>query len=158
MMESIREYLVSVTAAALICGIATKLISKGLPGSVVKLIAGIIMALAVVSPLVNIHFGDLENYTLDIQAEGEAISAEGENSAREAMAQIISEETAAYILDKAEELSATLSVQVTLSEDAYPVPEGVRLEGSVSPYAKSVLEEYITTNLGIEAEEIEWIP
>lgn len=114
------------------------------------------MALTVVGPLVNVKLGDLEDLTLDFRVDAQALTAEGENSAREAMAQIISEQTAAYILDKAESLGASISVTVSLSDDPYPVPTAVQLEGSVSPYARKELNGYISENLGIEAEEIEW--
>lgn len=157
-MEGVRQYLIGITAAALVCGIAVRLVHKGLVGSVVKLMAGVFMALAVAAPLVNIKLDDLTKMTLDIHADAEALTAEGENSAREAIAQIISGETAAYILDKAEALGASVTVTVYVSSDAYPVPTHVRLEGSVSPYARLELNEYISANLGIEAEEIEWIP
>lgn len=157
-MEGVRQYLIGITAAALVCGIAVRLVHKGLVGAVVKLMAGVFMALAVAAPLVNIKLDDLTKMTLDIHADAEALTAEGENSAREAIAQIISGETAAYILDKAEALGASVTVTVYVSSDAYPVPTHVRLEGSVSPYARLELNEYISANLGIEAEEIEWIP
>lgn len=114
------------------------------------------MALTVVGPLVNVKLGDLEDLTLDFRIDAQALTSEGENSAREAMAQIISEQTAAYILDKAESLGASISVTVSLSDDPYPVPTSVQLEGSVSPYARKELNGYISENLGIEAEEIEW--
>lgn len=156
-METIREIIISVTAVALICGIVTKLIHKGLLGSVMKLLAGIFMALSVVSPLLDLRLGDLKDFTLDIQTNAAQIAAEGENSARLEIAAIISEQSAAYILDKAESLGVELTVQVTVSHEDWPVPSGVRLEGSVSPYAKAVLSEYISETLGIEREEQQWI-
>lgn len=156
-MESIRDYLLGITAAALICGIAVKLLHKGLLGSSVKLIAGIFLTLAIVSPLVEIRLDSLDELRLEIQSEAADAAAEGENSAREAMAQIISEQTAAYILDKAESLEVELTVEVTVSQEGYPVPEWVRLEGNIGPYAKSVLSEYIANDLGIGTEGQKWI-
>lgn len=156
-VDLIREYLIRVTAAALICGVATKLIHKGVIGSVIKLSAGIFMALTVISPLINIQLDSIADFTFDIQSAADAAAAEGEISAREAMAQIISEQTAAYILNKAETLGAMLTVEVTVSEDEYQIPSAVKIEGSVSPYAKSVLSAYISENLGISTEEQTWI-
>ena len=156
-MESIREYLITVTAAAFICGMVTKLVKGGAIAAAVKLICGVFLALAVVSPLVKIKVGKLEDYTIDIRLDGEQLASQGENSAREAMAAIISEQTAAYILDKAEELGVTLQVEVTVSTGDYPAPCGARLEGNVSPYVKAVLSECIQEDLGISTEEQLWV-
>lgn len=156
-MEAIREYLLGVSAAALVCGIATKLIRKGMIGSVVKLMAGVFVALAVAAPLVEIRLDALSDLTLDAQTDAAQVAADGENSARQAMAQIISQKSAAYILDKAEALGASLTVEVTVSADGYPVPCSVELAGRVSPYAKSVLAAYISDQLGIDTEEQTWI-
>lgn len=156
-MEAIREYLIGITAAAVICGIAVKLTGKGLPGSAVRLMAGVFMALTVVSPLVSIKLEGLTDFALDIQSDADAIVSQGESFSKEAVREIISEQAGAYILDKAESLGLHLTVEVAVSEDEYPVPCGVTLRGDISPYAKSVLSDYIEGNLGIPAEEQQWI-
>ena len=156
-MESIRQYLLSVTAAALIAGIAVKLLRNGLVGGAVKLMAGIFLALAVVSPLVRIRLEGFNELRLDIQTEAAEVTAVGEKSARDAMAQIISEQAAAYILDKAETLGVEVTVEVTVSQEGYPVPQQIWLTGKAAPYAKAVLSEYISDNLGVGAEEQIWI-
>ena len=156
-MDQIREYLISITATALICSAAVKLINKGMIGAVVKLIAGIIMVLAVVAPWLSIRLDSLQDFASDIRVEAGDVAAEGENSARQAMAAIITGEVRTYILEKAESLGVELTVEVELREDDLPVPDAVRLQGQVSPYAKSVLTEYIAVNLGIAAEDQIWI-
>lgn len=157
-MESIRNYLLGITAAALVCSILTRLLgSKGLLGTAVKLLAGIFMALTVVSPWVNIRLTSLGDFTQGISYDASAAAADGENSAMEAMAEIIKQQTQAYILDKAESLGAQLSVEVTVSGDDLPVPCAVRLEGQISPYAKSALSTCIAEDLGISVEEQIWI-
>ena len=156
-MDWIKEYLVTVTASALIAGIATRLLHRGTVGTVVKLLAGVFLAFSVVSPLVGIRLDALSDFASDIQVDADAAADEGKKSAQEAMAEIISQHTGAYILDKAETLGVSLRVEVTVSQEEYPVPSAVRLEGSVSPYAKSVLTEYISETLGIDTEEQTWI-
>ena len=48
-MDAIREYLIGVVAAALLCGVITTLIgTKGTVGVAVKLVSGLLMLLAVV--------------------------------------------------------------------------------------------------------------
>ena len=57
-MESLRGYLLSVTVVAMCCGILSSLTGKkGLTGSTVKFLCGIVMLLVVIGPLVNIEIG-----------------------------------------------------------------------------------------------------
>lgn len=156
-MEAIRSYLLSVTAAALICSMVTKLVHKGTVGTVMKLLTGICMALTVVSPLVDIRLDGLKDLTVDVSQAASKAAAAGENLARQELETIITAQTQAYILDKAEELGLSLSVEVVLSGESYPVPAGVKLEGNASPYARMVLSDYITEKLGISAEDQKWI-
>lgn len=156
-MEGIREYLLQVTAAALLCGVAVGFLGKkDTLGAVIKMLAGIFMALAVVGPWVDIRLDSLLDITENFSLSASAAAASGENSAREAMAEIIIEETRSYILDKAEELGATLTVEVTLNGEDFPAPCGVKLSGNISPYGKQVLSEAIEKDLGISTEEQTW--
>lgn len=153
-MGVVREYLISVTAAALICSVAVKLVRNGTVGAVIKLLTGILMALVVLMPLLQIRLGNLELYIDDVRSEAGIVAGNGETMAKKAMEEIISQRVQTYILDKAGSLGAVLSVHVGL-EDC--VPCCVTLEGSISPYSKSVLQEYIRTQLGIDVEDQIWI-
>lgn len=152
-----REYLLAVTVAALVSAIATKLIKNGTIAAVLRLICGIFMAITVVSPWLSIRFDELQDIATIIWADGSGAAQSGENLARETMSQYIIQQTQAYILDKAEALGVSLDVQVSISEEELPVPIGVKLSGAVSPYARSVLTQYISDNLGIDTEDQIWI-
>ncbi len=157
-MEAIREYMITVTAAALICGVLNALASKlGSSGKLLRLMCGILMLLTVISPLTKIRLTDLPELGQGILESGEALATAGENSAREEMAAIIKEQTQAYILDKANVLGASLEVEVILTEDTLPVPKSVRLQGAISPYGKGKLQQILAQDLGIPTEEQIWI-
>ena len=156
-MDAIREYLICVTAAALICGIATRIVKSGAVANVVKLMAGILMALVIVSPLLRIRLDQLMDALEDIQISAENIAAEGEKTARTDMEELIIQQLQSYILDKAGSMGVELTVEIELESQGLPIPCAVTLCGSVGPYAKSVLSEYIEENLGIKAEEQRWI-
>lgn len=157
-MEAVREYLVSVTAAAIFCGVLTKLPwGKGTVAGLVKMAAGIFMALAVVAPWTQLRLDDFSNFTAGVESAAEEAAASGEISARNAMSQIIQTQTAAYILDKAESLGAELTVEVALDSGDIPAPCSVKITGNISPYAKAVLSEYIRDQLGIDRGEQTWI-
>lgn len=155
-MEGIRQYIVSVTAAAILCAVLRQLLpEKGLTSSLLKLISGIFLAFVVISPVKDVDIGSYTVYFESISLEGEALAAEGKDMASDAMACIIKDQTEAYILDKAKSLDAPISVEVELGQDSVPV--SVRIHGTVSPYARSVLETMLTEELGIAKENQIWI-
>ncbi len=157
-MDALREYMIKVTAAALICGVLNTLASKlGSSGKLLRLMCGILMLLTVISPLTRIRLTDLPELGQGIIESGEAFATAGENSAREEMAAIIKEQTQAYILDKANSLGASLEVEVILTQDALPVPCGVRLRGAISPYGKGKMQQILWQDLGIPTEEQIWL-
>lgn len=156
-MQTIGTYLLSLTGAALIYAFATKMPIKGVNAGIIRMICGVFMALVVVSPLVSIKLDSLDALAGDMMSAGSQTAIDGENIAMQAMTEIIKEKTQAYILDKAADLGVRLHVIVSVSSDDLPVPEGVQLTGKVSPYAKSLLTEYIEQQLGIDRKEQVWI-
>ena len=62
----------------------------------------------------------MPDFSLRYMDDAEDAAAMGENLARDSMADIIKEETEAYILDKAADLHANLRVEVTVGEDNLP--------------------------------------
>ena len=101
-MEGIRTYLLQIISTALICGILIRLMgNKGLLTETVKLLAGVIMIITLLSPWVSIHLGSLEEITGNFSQNAESAVMEGKISAHEAISQIIKERSETYILDKA---------------------------------------------------------
>lgn len=156
-MGDIREYLIGVIAAALLCGIITTLTdAKGPIGMAIKLVAGLLMILAVVRPWVSISFDGLFDWTDGITAEGTSHMLSGQNMAQDTYRASIKAQTEAYILDEAKNLGCILSVEVFLSDDDPPVPKQVRLSGNISPYARQTLMGMIEERLGIKREDQIW--
>ena len=157
-MESVGGYLVSICACAIFCGILTRLLgSKGMLGTTMKVLCGIFMLLTVISPLVHIRLNKLSDISLEFKDDANRVVEQGSQSAKEMMSAIITEQTTAYILDKAQSLNAQLQVDLLLTQEDFPVPCSVKLSGNISPYAKSVLSNWIASNLGIPLEEQTWI-
>ena len=100
---------------------------------------------------------DLDRLALDFsdyQTAVEERQAELADTQTEAMASIIAEQTEAYILDKAGELGAevTVRVETRTGGDGVPVPWSAELTGARSEALASALE----TELGIPAERQVW--
>ncbi len=156
-MEPIAEYLLSVTGAAIICAVVLRLLDgKGSSASVARMLTGIFMALTVIGPVTQVRLSDALELLPDLSADAQAAAREGEVSAKKALADNISAQVEAYILDKAAQLGVALAVDVELSRDAIPVPVRVWLRGNVSPYAKARLQTILCEELGIEKENQIW--
>lgn len=157
-MDSIRSYVLSIVAAALLCGICQSFWDhKSATGAIVRTITGLLVAITVLSPIVNLEIGDLTKYFSSLQTDADAIVSAGEEIGQTERARIITQQCEAYILDKADRLGLSLKVQVQLAENDSLQPETATLQGTASPYAKSVLGTYITESLGIPEEKQIWI-
>ena len=157
-MEGIRGYLLSVCAAAILCGILQSMLpGKGSSAALLRLVSGILMTLVVISPLRTLRLDEVQWVWDSILAESAALVSEGERSAEESVSAIIKQRTEAYILDKAAAYGADVTVEVGLSGDAVPVPNWARISGNLSPYLKSVLSAQIAEDLGIAKEQQTWI-
>lgn len=152
-----KQYLLSVVTAAIISGIVTKLLgSKGTQGAIGKLIAGLFLAFAVISPLRSVRIHDLASFRVSYSEAADLAVEAGKEMTLQALQTRIKEQCEAYILDKARSLNVELEAEVTVSEDDIPTPVAVQLSGNVSPNAKSSLTRIITEDLGIPKEDQKW--
>ena len=156
-MEHIREYLISVTSAALLCGILQSLVGhKSSSSGILKLICGIFLALTVIRPLADIRLEEFDFLTGEIHAEADAAVAEGANYAKQAMVRQIKEQTQAYILDKAAAFDGNISADVQVEGDP-PVIVSCTIQGKLSAYAQTQLSRILEEDLGIPEEDQRWI-
>ena len=156
-MDAIQTYILRIVAVALLCGICHSFFDgKSAIGTIVHMVTGLLLAITVLSPIVKLQIDDFTGYLSGIQADTETMVADGEQAGQRERARIITEQCEAYILDKADSLGLTIQVQVQLTQDDSMHPESIALQGAASPYAKSVLREYITDSLGIPEEKQIW--
>ena len=155
-MDGLRQYVISVVAAAIICGIITGLIQKGTAKEIVKLVCGFFLAFTVIHPIADFDISSLSDFGFAYSGDAAEAAALGENIAQESLREIIKAETEAYILDKATALNLELSVEVSISEDDTPVPVAVCLSGEASPYARQQLQGTLQSDLGIAKENQLW--
>ena len=153
-MTAVRQYIISVTAAAMLCSILTAIVGGKQIKPIWKLIVGIFLTLTAIRPLADIDLGAVptlaEGYTL--QAE-EAVMT-GKELMDSQKQTIIKSRLESYILDKAEGMGVTLTVDILLDEHGLPV--SAQLNGDVSPGAKSRLQSIIAVDLGIPKEAQIW--
>ena len=140
-MEALRQYVISVVAAAMLCGIVVRLFPNGSGKQVGKLICGLFLAYTVLSPISRVDFSKLPDFSLRCMDDAEDAAAMGEKEA--------------YILDKAADLHANLRVEVAVGEDN--LPAAVTISGEASPYARRQIQAMIANDLGISKENQKWI-
>ncbi len=157
-METIRQCIISITAAGLICGCISAMVSKkGVYGTIIKLLTSIFMVLTVISPWTNLKFPDYSDFWEDMSANSSAVVLDGTKMAQEATIGIIKANAEAYILDKATALGLDVDVEVSVDSTSALIPDGVVITGAVSPYLKTQMQQYITENLGIPKENQIWM-
>ena len=156
-MDGIREYLVQVTAAGLICGVVNTLVGKkGSVAASVRVMTVILMVVTMASPLVKLRLTGISDFLNEIRFDGSLYAQQGSQASKDAVSDIIKERTEAYILDKAASLGADIRVELALSQDELPVPVSVTIYGAVSPVGKRRLQEVIRDELGIPLEAQKW--
>ena len=156
-MDAIRNYLLQILSAAIICSVITHWIPiKGSCGQIIKMLAGIFMTVTMLSPLIHINIQDADGYFGYFHDDAQAAVSNGLLLAKESTAAIIKEQTEAYILDKAAFWDMEISVEVTLNESDPPVPIAVDIHGNVSPYAKRQLTQWLEQEIGIEEGNQRW--
>jgi len=154
-MRSLGEYIVSVTAAAIVCAIVGGMMPKGTAKEILRLVGGLFLVFAVIRPAADLRLPDLSAMGEGYREDAALAAAEGENQALETVRLRIKQDLAAYILDKAGELGLELTVEVILEDSGY-LPEAVRVSGDAAPEAKQEMLRYLTRELGIQEDQIQW--
>ncbi len=156
-MDWIAEYLLSITAAAIIC-VAVKYIpgNKSTAGNMISIVAGVFMLITVLSPLLNKSFRNLEEYFADFYFSGDDVALSAAEEANTQLREIIKQQAEAYIMEETTRMSLSVSIEVNVANTEPPVPNFITISGNVSPYNKAQLTGYIADNLGIAQENIRW--
>lgn len=157
-MDLIREHILGIITAAIICSVIMKLTAgNGTQSTVIKMITALFMTFSVMSPFVDLNIDDITSFVPQLYADGTSASAKGQAISTDALREGIKERAEAYILDKALGFGTAVEVTVTVSCQQIPVPESVRIEGEVSPYVKTKLSIMLENELGIPKEAQTWI-
>lgn len=157
-MSGISTYLLSITAAAIMCAVIRQIAGhKSTTEKIIKIITGVFMSVTLVAPLIDFNIGEVEEYFSEFKTISADAAEAGTEIANKEIAEIIKQQTEAYILDEAQRLGLEIDVEVKLSESKPAVPSFVVLKGTVSPYQKHNLGQHISDYLGISQENQQWI-
>ena len=151
MMELLRAWLTGITAAAILCALANSLMPEGAVRRVGKLACGLVMLAAVLRPLVEVEALSPGDLLEDYQAQSAVQTQALEEERNTALKSIIEQEFAAYIVDKAAQMGAACTAQITcrLGEDGVFLPQSAAVQGSFTPQQQEDLARILEEELAI---------
>lgn len=151
MIEGLRGWLLSVTAAAILCALADSLMPKGPVKRVGGLVCALVLLAAVIRPVVRLEVGGASEWLQSRleQTDGQAHQLEGQVD--EQLKIIIQREYEAYIVDKAAQLGAVCQVRVECApgEEGLYFPRQVTVRGTLTQSQRQELAQCIQTELGV---------
>ena len=154
-MDGMKNYLISVCCAAVLCGILKQIVgSSKMSSGMIRVLSGLFIAICIVSPWKNFRIDDLTQYNPLITAQGDLYAVTGYEMTQKKIDKLIIQSTEAYILEKTNQLHAQVEVSVSLSEDSIPV--SVQITGQLSQEAKEELSAFLLNNIGIQKEMQIW--
>lgn len=154
-MEWMKSWLFSIVCAAMVAAVAEALTPKGFPKQLVRYAGGLLVLLAVLTPVKRLDSRVFGNAIADWKGRYENAAETLAEQNIEVTKTIIAQETAAYISDKAAELGITqcrVEVRCRMTDRGYPAPESVRVEGCGAEEAWQALSRCITADFAIERE------
>jgi len=153
-MQQLGQYVVSLTAAAMICGILLSFFPEGAVRIQLRLVCGVFLTVTALAPLTRISLPDPMEFSQSYLSEGALLATNGENLAREEVHGRIKLALETYILDKAAAMDAEITPEIKL--DTQGNPEAVTLLGDCSGNLRQQLGAVITNDLGIPEEKQQW--
>ena len=158
MMDAAREWLLGVTAAAILAALAEGLMQEGGPKRVGRLVCGLVLLAAVFRPAAELTLpaeGGLSGYSAQIEEQADRLRTD----TNDWMKLVIEEQCAAYVMDKAAELGITCQVRVTCTQEEAGVflPWRCSVTGDLAQEEQEQLVREIQSDLDIPAQRQEYI-
>lgn len=156
-MSEIRGYLLGVVAASFLVSLVCAFPQNKSIKRVLTLCGGLFLLLTLIGPILSFRVGDLSRYLDQCHVDESLISKALEDGQKES-ARLITEQTQEYILDKAAQLGADITPEVTLAalSENYQYPYSVTLHGQWTHSQRQELTTYISQTLGIPEERQIW--
>ena len=155
MIEFIRSWILGLTGAAAVCAVATLLTPRGPVKGVTRTLCGVVMAAALLSPLLGFDFPAYSLNLSEYRARGDALIGRAEEISGAINRRSIEAELEAYILDKAQTLGAAADaakVTVEWSTEGFWFPVAAEIDGGYD----AALSAFIEGELGIPREAQTW--
>lgn len=152
MMGAVRSWLLAVVSVSLLCAAADALMPPGAVRRVGRLVCGLVLMGAVISPLVRLDVERGQQWLDSWLAARHSQEGELREIVGGQMKSIIESECAAYIVDKAAEFGwdCTARVECEDAGEGVYLPVRAELSGSLTEEARARLVQIIEADLGIQ--------
>ncbi len=157
MSAAVSDWIRTVAGASLLCCCAMYLCPKGRVRDALRIVCGVVLALALISPVVEFDFRSYSESLAEYRAQAEDINAMADEAYSSLTRSVIEREYAAYISDKATEQGLALSsvtVGVEWGGGGVWYPTEAHISGPER--AKTALAPVIESELGIPEERQYW--
>lgn len=154
-MEWMKDWLFSIVCAAMVAAVADALSPKGFPKQLARYAGGLLVLLAVLGPVKRLDSSVIGDAVANLKGRYGGYAETFAQQNTQVTKAIIEGETAAYISDKAAGLGLTkcrVEVRCRITEEGFPAPETVRVEGCGDEKAWQALSRAITADFAIERE------
>lgn len=158
-MTAVRSWLLAVIAVSLLCAVADALMPQGAIKRVGKLVCGLVLIGAVLSPGASLDAEEGQRWLDSCLSGAEWREEELKNEVNSQMKTIIEQEYAAYIVDKAAEFGLTCSARVECraSEEGLYLPVWAEVSGALTESGRARLVQVIREDLGVPESEQSYI-
>lgn len=152
-MWALGQWLIGLTAAAILCTLANSLMPEGVVRQVGRLAGGLVILASLLRPMVHLEANGLASWLEEHWTEYDVHQEELERERDKSMKLIIEQSCQAYIVDKAAQLgvSCTAEVSCIQDEDGGYLPWEVTLHGTLTPEQQTGLTQQIQEELLIPA-------
>ena len=151
-MTLFKDWLLGVTAAAMLLAMAEGLTPKGTVRQIGKLTGGLVLMVAILQPVLKVDYGTLSGSLSRFRDDLGIYEAEPKTENLQLMKSIIEAKSAAYIQDKAADLGIMCQAEVACtadSEEEYPYPAAATVTGDLTEAEISRLQILIEGDLAI---------
>lgn len=156
-MDYLRQYLLSIFAASIICSIIIKLTKRQqVMSGIIKVIAAVFLSVTIFSPLLDLNLDSHFSLPDRLSINAEEIISAAQTDIKNQTEEIIIDQTKSYILEKAALYGADLDVSIKLNSDTR-MPASVTLYGVVAPVTKQRIQQLLVEELGIPEGDQIWI-
>lgn len=157
MMAELRGWILGVVAVGLLVSICQSLSPAGKPQKVSRFCGGLLLFLAVVTPITQWDIAGgvqaFQAYCADLTASEAEVTQAGQTVLETQVCQRVSE----YIQEQAQALGVTVTVSVTCeTQEGIPVPAAVTLTGSLSDAQRQRLTQRIQADFQLREEQIQY--
>ena len=154
MMEGVRSWLLTLIAVSVLCALADSLMPAGAVKQVGKLVCGLVILCAVLSPVAGLDLEGGRDWLEDYFAGLEVREGELKEQVDQGMKPIIEQEYAAYIVDKAARLGVRCTAKVScgMDENGLYLPWEAEVTGAITDVQQSRLTQAIEEELGVPME------